>query len=121
KFDACSRKPVEWLSAIDRGYRRRLKADPAYNENLAKNPLNPRWRTIWLSDKPYSLEALDEPLTAADKRKAPRVSLAVGESRNVGLFNALRKIGYRLAREKDYQWDAVCDLLIECAVELNRE
>jgi hypothetical protein len=46
-FDGSSRKPIDYLAAIERGLRRRLKADPGYCGLIGKNPLHPRWRTDW--------------------------------------------------------------------------
>ena len=45
-------KPIEYAAAVQRGMTRRLGADPAYANRLAKNPLHPEWRASWIVKKP---------------------------------------------------------------------
>ena len=86
--------PIKLLVDIQRGMTRRLKADPAYSNRFAKNPCHPRWRTRWLSPRPFTLGELFEPLDRRDMR-APARRDEIGLGRNCDLFNELRQVAYR--------------------------
>ncbi len=73
---------------------RRLGADPAYANRLAKNPHHKRWRTSWLATKPYELGDLLEALDRCDLRKPSSRSETSGISRNCDVFNELRQFAY---------------------------
>ena len=53
--DSHRRAPIELAATVQRGMTRRLCADPAYANRLAKNPLHPRWRKSWLIGEPFDL------------------------------------------------------------------
>jgi hypothetical protein len=86
--------PINFAAAIQRGMTRRLGADAAYANRLAKNPLHERWRTSWMAPQPFALTTLLEPLDRADMRHSERSETA-GISRNCDLFNELRRFAYR--------------------------
>lgn len=87
------RKPVVKASAIERGMRRRLGADPAYSGLLIKNPMHPDWRVTWLHDKPYSLGELGEYLFPRDTRRDARREVR-GLSRDCDTFDHTRFWAY---------------------------
>ena len=89
------RAPIELAAAVQRGMTRRLAADPAYANRLAKNPLHPEWRASWLNGQPFDLTALLEPLGREDTRPHARRSEIAGISRNCDLFDELRHFAYR--------------------------
>jgi hypothetical protein len=88
-------RPIEYAAAVQRGMTRRLDADPAYANRLAKNPLHPDWRASWIVAEPYDLATLREPLNAKDTRRYERRSELTGISRNCDLFEELRGFTYR--------------------------
>jgi hypothetical protein len=49
RFRSSARRPLEWFADIERGYRRRLGADTAFNGVILKNPLHLDWRVRWLA------------------------------------------------------------------------
>lgn len=94
-FHASSSRPQAFFEAVQRGYIRRLRADPGYSGMMTKNPLHPHWRTLWGPSAPYSLEELDRPLDFEDKAPVARISLEMGFGRNSTTFETVRKLAYR--------------------------
>ncbi len=96
---ACSHplsKPLRYLSAIERGYTRRLDADMAFSTNgLIKNALHPAWRVARLFDGVYSLNELARPLEQNETRLWTPSERISGLGRNVSLFDSLRTLAYR--------------------------
>ena len=88
-------KPIEYAAAVQRGMTRRLGADPAHANRLAKNPLHPQWRASWIVGEPYNLATLREPLDYEDTRWYQRRTEIEGISRNCDLFEELRRFAYR--------------------------
>jgi hypothetical protein len=97
RFPESRIKPLAYFASVERGYRRRLGADPGYAGLIAKNPWHPDWRTEWHAVHPYSLEDLDAELEFHDKRPEQVVAHEVGAGRNVTVFKEARKIAYREA------------------------
>ena len=93
--DAAHARPQQYLAAIERGFRRRLGADPNYAGLIAKNPMHPHWRTLWVAPYPYSLQQLAACLDRADMRPAPTPHEEAGQGRNCALFDYVRRIAYR--------------------------
>lgn len=88
--------PQRYLARIQHAMTEQLKADRAYSHFLTKTPEHPNHRTIWGRKQPYTLPELAEwlpddlPLPKRIKRTE-----AVGEGRNVTLFDSLRFWAYR--------------------------
>ncbi|MGE3915432.1 MAG: replication initiation protein [Hyphomicrobiaceae bacterium] len=119
RFPASNLRPINFYAAVERGYRRRLKADRGYSGLIAKNPLHPEWRTLWLAMTPYDLGALDAELNYDDKAPEHQIELEIGAGRNVTLFTRLRHEAYHDVRQfwgADGQFDRdafhahICDL-----------
>jgi Replicase family/Primase C terminal 1 (PriCT-1) len=90
--DASRIEPLKWLAQIRRGYVRRLRCDPGYSNLIIQNPLHPRWATVWLRGKPYTLAEMDRWLEFADKAPLPRPKLETGCGRNSVVFDELRRL-----------------------------
>jgi hypothetical protein len=87
--------PIYLAADVERGMTRRLGADPAYANQLTKNPLHPRWRTSWFAPYPYTLTTLLGLLDRKDVRHTERREETFGISRNCDMFNELRRFAYR--------------------------
>ena len=100
---------------------RRLGADPAYANRLAKNPLHPEWRASWIVGEPYDLATLREPLDNEGTRRFERRLEIAGISRNCDLFAELRRFAYRhvLAFKEMGSFEAWLKRLMDEARELN--
>jgi hypothetical protein len=89
-------KPLRYLSAIERGYTRRLDADMAFSMNgLIKNAIHPAWRVTRMFDGAYSLNELAQPLGQSETRLWTPSERISGLGRNVSLFDNLRTFAYR--------------------------
>lgn len=93
-FEKSSRRAMRFFEDVERGFTYKLGADPAYASFLSKNPLSTQWKTAWQAAIPYQLETLNDYLTRADKRKAPKREESVF-GRNSTVFDAMREIAYR--------------------------
>lgn len=91
-----SDKSVEWFTNINKGLTALAGGDAAYGGYTMRNPTHPYQNTIWGTDHLYSLQELN---TFTSKRKMfePKISEATEmiSGRNVAMFDALRKWGYR--------------------------
>lgn len=87
-------KPLNYLSVVEKGLRKRLNADRCYSGLMTKNPLNDRWQTIWGANEPYSLDFLRDFVSDDVDEKVVEME-EYGVGRNVYLFNYIRKIAYR--------------------------
>lgn len=88
-------KPLQYFTAVLRGYTNRLGADKRYAGLIAKNPLHPAWHTEWCRQKPYSLHEMGDWLFDEDTRYDPRPEVQFGAGRNITLFDELRYFGDR--------------------------
>lgn len=86
--------PQRYLARIEHGLNSKLGADSAYAHFLTKTPEHPKHRTVWGRVQPYSLDEIAEWLGDDLPLKIKR-SAAVGEGRNVTLFDGLRYWAYR--------------------------
>lgn len=114
-------KPINYLNAVLRGFTRRLDADPNYAHVLAKNPLHPRWRTVWLREEPYSLDELASYLHASNTRYTAHPLQSDG-GRNTALFDKLRKAAYFLVlkhKREGFSAEAFQRALLQMASEMN--
>lgn len=85
-------KPLRYAAAIETAFRIALAADPSYSGLIAKNPLSPAWKTLFLHAEPYSLDYLAEWVTL-HRTQSPSLA-PIGLGRNVMLFDALRQWAY---------------------------
>jgi len=95
KFAESRRAPLRFAAAVERGFVRRLGADPYYRGLIAKNPMHPDWDVEWLAPEPYDLVTLDDWLFERDTRPDPQPKGQFGLGRNCELFDDLRSIAYR--------------------------
>lgn len=92
--------PQRYLARIQHGLTVGLGADKAYNHQLTKNPLNQAWNNTFWHDQAFELDELRDYLGDKLPLKIPRAT-AVGEGRNVNLFDNLRKWAYRARLDYD--------------------
>jgi len=116
--------PLVFLNGITRGMTRRLGADPGYRNYLAKNPLHPDWRTVWLQTYRYRLNDLAVWLEPEDMAfgSAPRETEFAQAGRNCFLTSELSKFALRTAwRYRDSAWisETYQRVLQEQAFDLN--
>lgn len=101
--------PQRFLARIQHGLTGLLDADRAYTHHLTKTPDHPRWRTFWERPDPYELGELRDYLGDKLPLRIARLE-AVGEGRNVTLFDGLRRWAYRARldfTDRDL-WDRAC-------------
>lgn len=109
--------PQRYLARIQHGMTSRLDADRAYTHHLTKTPAHPRWRTLWGRGAPYALDELREYLGDNLPLRIRRGE-AVGEGRNVTLFDGLRFWAYRARLSYD-TWPPWLDACLTRADALN--
>ena len=93
--NAAREAPIRYAAAIQAAFLVALCADPGYAGLIAKNPLHPIWRTLWVNHL-YDLAELAE-YVDLKRRQAPRSVSGLG--RNCQLFDELRAWAYRWALE----------------------
>lgn len=101
--------PQRFLARIQHGLTGLLDADRAYTHHLTKTPDHPKWRTFWERSDPYELTELRDYLGERLPLRIPRAE-AVGEGRNITIFDALRFWAYRARPDYNdpYFWEAEC-------------
>lgn len=101
--------PQRFLARIQHGLTMALDADRAYTHRLTKTPDHPTWRTFWERPDPYELGELRDYLGDRLPLRIARLE-AVGEGRNVTLFDGLRKWAYRarLGYSDWHLWERAC-------------
>ncbi|MEE9924963.1 MULTISPECIES: replication initiation protein [Brucella] len=109
RSEASRGKPLRLLARIECAMTNALDADRAYSHRLTKNPGHPRWRTFWERGQPYDLDELRDYLPDNLPLRIARAE-AVGEGRNVALFDGLRRWAYknRFAYGDFDAWHAAC-------------
>lgn len=95
KTNAARMQPMRFMAAVQGAMTVQLDADPCYSMFIAKNPLNPAWRTLSYSNAVYGLPDLAEyvDLTRVPQKRA-RAEIS-GLGRNCDLFDTLRRKAYR--------------------------
>jgi hypothetical protein len=89
-------KPYRFLSAIERGFTRRLDADRAFVQHgLVKNALHSDWRVLRPFEDSYSLHELAAPLKVQDTKSVAKGEREAGLGRNCTLFDWLRALAYK--------------------------
>ena len=94
--------PLHYLAAVQRGLRRRLGADRAYNGLIVQNPQHKAWLVDWPGPA-YDLGQLADWLDRKDMRPEPRRERETGIGRNCEVFDDTRDWAYRavLAFKRD--------------------
>lgn len=92
-------KAIKYAHAIYHAYAVGMGADLSYSHLITKNPLNDQWRTIFWTDKAYSLDYLADFVDLP--KKLPKKLEVVGLGRNVTMFEKGRYWAYSAIR--DYQ------------------
>lgn len=112
-------KPLAYLAAIQRTYKRLLGADEGYSHLMTKNPLHGDWLVTVLHDYEYSLADLHDGCGDLDKKDYVIDTAELCDyERNVSLFNVLRYYAYSVVHNFDTHQSFHHDL--EChAVTLN--
>lgn len=120
RFDSSRRHPIDYAAGIQRGIMRRIGADPCFNGKLLKNPAHLKWQVRWFSTAPFNLEQLARDLDKSEMAAAAKLSLEIGEGRNVATFEALRKSGYRIVKRYWGDFDGFHAHMTGDAYEMNR-
>jgi hypothetical protein len=94
-FSMSHRAPVEYAAAVERGLRRRLRADERYPGLIAKNPLHAAWQVQWTTSQPYALGDLASALSRDDMRRESVRAHVSGMSRNCDVFDDTRRWAYQ--------------------------
>jgi len=95
RFAESRSAPLRFAAAVQRGFVRRLGADPHYCGLIAKNPMHSSWCVEWLAPEPYDLPTLADWLFEPDTRPDPQLKSQFGLGRNCEVFDELRSIAYR--------------------------
>lgn len=99
------RAPQQFLEDIRVGLNDALDGDSAYTGLLSRGPYHPDHITRIVSGRVYTLEQLARDLpplrthTTTRRELLATAAAAEAEGRNCAAFEALRHVGYRLARE----------------------
>ncbi len=106
--DLASIKAIKYTHAVYYAYALKLGADLGYSQLITKNPLHPRWRTTYWTDKAYSLDYLADFVELP--KKLPKKLEVVGLGRNVTMFEKGRHWAYKAVRDylhhnSSYEWD----------------
>lgn len=101
--------PQRFLARIQHGMTSALDADRSYTHRLTKTPTHKKWRTFFERGEPYELGELRDYLGTDLPLKIARLD-AVGEGRNVTLFDGLRRWAYRSRTQfNNYEmWERAC-------------
>lgn len=91
-----SEKAVDFFKHINKGLSILAGGDAAYGAHTMRNPLHEYQRTVWGTDHLYTLNELNAFASKVNKSEY-KISeeTEMGQGRNVALFEALRKWGYR--------------------------
>lgn len=97
-----SRRAQRYLQFVENGIKQRLGADFGYSGSLTKNPLNPHWPTLCLSNVAYDLDTLAAHLDQTEGALDLRRKVApIGLGRNCTVFDKLRFFAYKERRRPD--------------------
>jgi Replicase family/Primase C terminal 1 (PriCT-1) len=91
-------KPLRFAADVQRGMTVCLKADQAFTNRIAKNPVSPRWRASWMAPFPYTLFELRGWLDDKDVWRPKEPCHALGLGRNCDLFDITRAYAYKAVR-----------------------
>lgn len=101
-------KAIKYAHAIYHAYAVGMGADLSYSHLITKNPLNDQWRTIFWTDKAYSLDYLADFVDLP--KKIPKKLEVVGLGRNVTMFEKGRFWAYKAIRDymhhnSSHEWE----------------
>lgn len=115
--------PLRYAAAVDIALTALLGSDPGFAGLIGKNPLHPRWRTIFLRNELYELDELAEHLDLGEyKHKSDIKDLpGIGLGRNCSLFDIVRFWAYRNVPRMmaTKSWPFIADKCIDYARENN--
>lgn len=95
--DRAKRKPLAFLSRIERGLLHKLSADLGYAGYISKNPLSERWKTHIGRENSYPLDELAQWVQLDLPKQKKRDHTGLG--RNCILFDELRYWAYARVNE----------------------
>ncbi|MCA2447582.1 replication initiation protein, partial [Vibrio alginolyticus] len=94
-------KPLAYLAAIHRTYKRLLNSDAGFAHLITKNPMHSDWLVTVFHDHEYSLAELHDGCGDLDKRSYDNPVELADYERNVSLFRALRYHAYAVVHHFD--------------------
>ena len=116
-------KPFQFLSAIERGFTRRLDADRAFVQHgLVKNALHSDWRVSRPFEGSYTLHELAAPLKVRDTKPLAKGERETGLGRNCALFDWLRALAYKQVLKLKHagaDYEDFLEGLLGAAVDMN--
>jgi Replicase family len=116
-------KPFRFLSAIERGFTRRLDADRAFVQHgLVKNALHSDWRVSRPFEGSYTLHELAAPLKVRDTKPLAKGERETGLGRNCALFDWLRALAYKQVLKLKHagaDYEDFLEGLLGAAVDMN--
>lgn len=113
-------KPLAYLAAIQRTYKRLLYSDQGFAHLMTKNPLHSDWLVTVFHNHEFSLSELHDGCGDLDKKSFAVVAELNDYERNVSMFNALRYHSYAVVHHYGSHSDFQAHL--ECkAEELNQQ
>lgn len=109
-------KAIKYAQAVYYAYALKIGADLSYSQLITKNPLHPKWRTIYWTDRSYSLDYLADFVDLP--KKLPKRLEVVGLGRNVTLFEKGRHWAYKAIRDymhynSSHEWEKAVRAQIE--------
>jgi hypothetical protein len=109
-------KAIKYAQAVYYAYALKLGADLSYSQLITKNPLHPRWRTTFWTERAYSLDYLADFVDLP--KKLPKKLEVVGLGRNVTMFEKGRYWAYKAIRDymhhnSSHEWERAVRAQIE--------
>lgn len=99
--DKARPKPLDYLAAIQRTFKRVLDADEDYAHLITKNPFSDLWRVSVFHYHEYSLDELRENFDTLDPVNYENLGELDDYARNSSLFNSLRYYAYSVVHRHD--------------------
>lgn len=90
-------KAIKYAQAVYYAYALKLGSDLSYSQLITKNPLHPQWRTIFWTERAYSLDYLADFVDLP--KTLPKKLEVIGLGRNVTMFEKGRKWAYKAIRD----------------------
>lgn len=87
-------KPIQYLSAIERGLIYKFNSDKNFSGLISKNPNNPYWDTVIYREEFYELFELADCVDLTIKKEYS-LKEEYGFSRNCAIFDIVRKWAYK--------------------------
>lgn len=114
-----SQAAQKYAASIDIALTKALGADPGYSKLLSKNPLHDRWITLIVKSDLYDLDELASWLDLEPYKDRRKRLPAIGEGRNVTLFEKLRIWAYRARRRPFLSEEMFYDAVRQQAMIIN--